>query len=683
MKSFVKSVILMFLITLMTPFFFLSCSESSDDPQVIETWSTDEICDAQDNNNDGQIDEDWAEFLGKPCAMMGEDGQPEDCYRGLYFCSPDGQSVVCIEQYNSGEERCDGFDNNCNGLVDENYDQDQDHSTSCGTLYDTASNQFVAGQLDPRMMDCNDNDPASKIGRENCQKAGVNDVDGDGYVSIKAGGSDCDDNDYFIHPMRVDQTYAGEYMDGTPAFPYTSLNTALYDMIQYETVEKSCYKMEVGPGTYYETLNFLGVPIMITSTNGPRETIIDAENIRRAVVIKNVPEVGWYYGIDGFTIRNGVYSMWESDILDQNGGGILVSNASPIIRNNIIEDNEMNAIANDTPLPSNGGGIYVSAGPNVLIYNNIIRNNRSIASEGNTAKGGGISVVNSSSPVPLPTGKTTFPTIPTIPGLGDDTGDDTPLDNPYGDVPLAEASPDDVVQIFNNLIYNNVARAGTGASSYGGGIYTEGANTFLVYNNTIVSNEAEIGAGALFSFAIPAQLLVKLPNKDVTFGVTKFVRNIVTFNKGSGFEFGVTELGLNDELPNVIYQNFFYNNMVGTGLQVENINANASDMPDSGVNAKIWERYLKTIEETLVTSNYVQKSDPQFSRNCGSDSVGCDWDFHLKANSPAIDVGTIPTTIPDGDVIDTLSFDADNRARPRDGPDSDKTSQYDAGAYEF
>ncbi|TNE43632.1 MAG: VWA domain-containing protein [Deltaproteobacteria bacterium] len=76
---------------------------------------TPETCNGQDDDCDGSIDEDWA-TLNTPCTV----GQGSCARTGVFICEPDGAKVMCSEQPGQpGKEVCNGQDDDCNGQVDE------------------------------------------------------------------------------------------------------------------------------------------------------------------------------------------------------------------------------------------------------------------------------------------------------------------------------------------------------------------------------------------------------------------------------------------------------------------------------------------------------------------------------------------------------------------------------------
>ncbi len=87
-----------------------------DDGQV--TIGGMERCNGADDDCDGVVDEVWADRLGMPC-----DGQDDDaCQNGRTICAPDGRGTQCgRERVTDVREACDGVDNDCDGATDEGF----------------------------------------------------------------------------------------------------------------------------------------------------------------------------------------------------------------------------------------------------------------------------------------------------------------------------------------------------------------------------------------------------------------------------------------------------------------------------------------------------------------------------------------------------------------------------------
>jgi hypothetical protein len=125
-----------------------------------------ESCDGLDNDCDDLTDED----LGTTTCGLG------NCEHTVNNCAA-GAPQICNPFAGVQAEVCDGADNDCNGLVDEDFDKDGDGVTSCDG-------------------DCDDSDINNW---DSCDTCADQDVDGyhagcDQYITIT--GTDCDDDNY-------------------------------------------------------------------------------------------------------------------------------------------------------------------------------------------------------------------------------------------------------------------------------------------------------------------------------------------------------------------------------------------------------------------------------------------------------------------------------------------------------
>ena len=163
--------------------------------------------DGIDNDFDSFVDCDDPDCYGDPSCDCDNDG---DGYDGL-GCGGDDCNDANAAINPGAFELCDGLDNNCNGLIDEGYDNDGDGYRVCDG-------------------DCDDNDPGVHPGAveipydgidQDCDGADLVDVDGDGFIGAQAGGPDCDDTDASVHPGAteeadfVDDDCDGDVDEGT------------------------------------------------------------------------------------------------------------------------------------------------------------------------------------------------------------------------------------------------------------------------------------------------------------------------------------------------------------------------------------------------------------------------------------------------------------------------------------
>ncbi|MHA1741943.1 MAG: MopE-related protein [Candidatus Thorarchaeota archaeon] len=148
-----------------------------------------EVCDGVDNNCNGQVDEGYADtdFDGLANCIDPDDDNDGDL--DVEDCAPLDGTI-----YSGALEICDGIDNNCNGKVDEGYpDSDGDMEADC-----TDNDDDNDG--DPDITDCNPLDAEIHHGAEEVCDGYDNDCDGlvdeSGAVGCEIFYKDKDDDGY-------------------------------------------------------------------------------------------------------------------------------------------------------------------------------------------------------------------------------------------------------------------------------------------------------------------------------------------------------------------------------------------------------------------------------------------------------------------------------------------------------
>jgi hypothetical protein len=108
---------------------------------------------------------------------------------------------------------------------------------------------------------------------------------------------------------------------GTPAHPYCSIQTAIDNAADMDDIV-------VAPGSYLETIDFLGKAVTLRSSGGPEVTTIDGQ--QAGSVVTCVSGEGLDTVLDGFTITGGSGSY---------GGGMVNDESSPTVTNCIFSGN--------------------------------------------------------------------------------------------------------------------------------------------------------------------------------------------------------------------------------------------------------------------------------------------------------------------------------------------------------
>lgn len=116
-----------------------------------------ERCNSVDDDGDGLIDEDFP--VGKPC-----DGSDSDaCTDATLACAPGGFEVECVDSGEEHLEICNAVDDNCDGDIDEGFEIERDieNCGGCGLacVNRNGPTECSAGacefSCDPGAQDCN------------------------------------------------------------------------------------------------------------------------------------------------------------------------------------------------------------------------------------------------------------------------------------------------------------------------------------------------------------------------------------------------------------------------------------------------------------------------------------------------------------------------------------------------
>jgi len=263
----------------------------------------------------------------------------------------------------------------------------------------------------------------------------------------------------------------------------------------------------VSAGRYTENINFMGKAITVTSSAGPKTTIIDGGEVAPVATFATGETTTSV--LSGFTLQNGMATFNS----EYDGGGVYISGASPTIQRNIIQNNTA---------CNGGGGIAVEFGSPVIQGNRIIGNSQSGCSGG--IGGGGISVGGAAS----------------AQIIGNEIGNNSWPGSGGGISLFAAGTP----TIADNIIYSNNTDGGQG-----GGISMVNDSAAVVVQNLFFANSASEGTGIYFLVPDGASPPI-------------FVNNTVVAGAGATQGAAVFAGGFDDQVQ-------FYNNLL-IGLSTEN-----------------------------------------------------------------------------------------------------------------
>lgn len=229
--------------------------------------------------------------------------------------------------------------------------------------------------------------------------------------------------------------------------------------------------VQVMPGTYNVALGesfplILGSGVVLRSTAGPEQTIIDATQANPRTRVFVLDGCNSRTRVEGFTITGG--RTTATSMNPDGGGGIRITGGcQAVIRRNIIRGNQAIGVMGGPSQQGGlglGGGIYADASAPSIV-NNVFASNSATGGKGGNAA----------------------PENPFPGGGGEGRGGGIYTSGSNGGT------------ITNNTFYGNAANGGNGSDdggvmggSIGGGTFTDGVATIA---NIFSNNSANIGSG--------------------------------------------------------------------------------------------------------------------------------------------------------------------------------------------
>lgn len=316
---------------------------------------------------------------------------------------------------------------------------------------------------------------------------------------------------------RTDEVQDKDIMDMGYHYPIDSVLNVPEDFITIQQAIEFAEEGEtvlVAPGTYYETVDFMGKGITLKSEDGAESTVINA--LLQGSCVSFTSSESADSMLDGFTVTKGTGTAVVHGGMEYFGGGVFISDfASPCIINNIITDNtaldggagiyceesmaliESNLICGNETEFGYGGGIHCT-GSSALIEKNIIAGNDGIW-------GAGIFCTDSYDQVSFPLIRNNeihengLNSSPPSRGAGIYCKDCTPwIEGNYIHGNESQSGGGiECLDVVNGVIQGNRIMDNQATTSSGGGINVKGDCDFRISDNMIVNNIADYGGGGI------------------------------------------------------------------------------------------------------------------------------------------------------------------------------------------